>query len=130
MNRKRSSLKTSTVIMLRRCPEDVWASPVAQMAKNPPTMRETCVGKIPWRRKWQPIPVSLPGESHGQRSSVGYSPWGHQELGMIGRLSTQKMISNYYNYGTVLVPEWAQWCRLFLKEIALANPYNHNQNNK
>ena len=33
-----------------------------------------------WRRKWQPAPVFLPGESHGQRSLVGYSPWSHQEL--------------------------------------------------
>ena len=32
------------------------------------------VGKIPWRRKWQPSPVFLPGKSHGQRSLVGYSP--------------------------------------------------------
>ena len=38
------------------------------------------VGKIPWRRKWQPTPVFLPGESHGQRSLVGYSPWGCKEL--------------------------------------------------
>ena len=36
------------------------------------------VGKIPWRRKWQPTPVFLPGESHGQRNLVGYSPWGHR----------------------------------------------------
>ena len=36
------------------------------------------VGKIPWRRKWQPTPVFLPGESHGQRSLAGYSPWGHK----------------------------------------------------
>jgi len=34
------------------------------------------VGKIPWRRKWQPTPVILSGESHGQRSPVGYSPKG------------------------------------------------------
>ena len=32
------------------------------------------VGKIPWRRKWQPSPVFVPGESHGQRSLVGYCP--------------------------------------------------------
>ena len=32
------------------------------------------VGKIPWRRKWQHTPVFLPGESHGRRSLVGYSP--------------------------------------------------------
>ena len=33
--------------------------------------------EIPWRRKWHPTPVFLPGESHGQRSLAGYSPWGH-----------------------------------------------------
>ena len=38
------------------------------------------VGKIPWRRAWQPSPVFLPGESNGHRSLVGYSPWGHKEL--------------------------------------------------
>ena len=35
-------------------------------------------GRFLWRRKWQPTPVFLPGESHGQRSLVGYSPWGHR----------------------------------------------------
>ena len=40
------------------------------------------VGKIPWRRAWQPTPVSLPGEFHAQRSLVGYSPWGRKELNM------------------------------------------------
>ena len=38
------------------------------------------VRKLPWRRKWQPTPVFLPGKSHGQRSLAGYSPWGHKEL--------------------------------------------------
>ena len=37
------------------------------------------VGKIPWRRAWHPTPVSLPGESHGQRSLAGHSPWGRRE---------------------------------------------------
>ena len=41
------------------------------------------VGKILWRRKWQPTPVCLPGESHGQRSLVGYIPWGCKESDMI-----------------------------------------------
>ena len=45
------------------------------------------VGKIPWRRAWQPTPVLLPGESHGQRRLEGYSPWGHQELDTIEWLS-------------------------------------------
>ena len=40
------------------------------------------VRKIPWRRKWQPIPVLLPGESHGQRSLAGCYPWGRRESGM------------------------------------------------
>ena len=48
--------------------------------------------KIPWRRKWQPTPVFLPGKSHGQGSLAGYSPrgrkgWDTTELGVAGRLS-------------------------------------------
>ena len=39
-----------------------------------------------WRRKWQPTPVLLPGKSHGQRSLVGYSPWGHKESDKTKRL--------------------------------------------
>ena len=38
------------------------------------------VGKIPWRRAWQPTPVFLPGESHGQESLAGYSPWDRKKL--------------------------------------------------
>ena len=40
------------------------------------------VRKMPWRRAWQPTPVSLPGEPHGQRSLAGYSPWGCEESDM------------------------------------------------
>ena len=39
------------------------------------------VSKIPWRRKWQPSPVFLPGKSHGQRSLVDCSAWGHKRVG-------------------------------------------------
>ena len=57
---------------------------MAQMVKNLPAMWETgfdpWVGKIPWRRKWQPTPVLLPGESHGQRRLMGYSPYGCKEV--------------------------------------------------
>ena len=38
------------------------------------------VGKILWRRKWQPTPVFLPGEFQGQRNVEGYSPWGSQRV--------------------------------------------------
>ena len=44
------------------------------------TWVQSWVGKIPWSRKWQPTPEILPEKSHGQRSLVGYSPWGHKEL--------------------------------------------------
>ena len=68
----------------------LWASLVAQRLKHLPGIRETqvrsWVGKIPWRRQWQPTPVLLPGESHGGRSLVGYSPWGHKELDTTERL--------------------------------------------
>ena len=38
------------------------------------------IPEIPWRREWQPTPVFLPGEFHGQRSVAGYSPWGCEEM--------------------------------------------------
>ena len=44
-------------------------------------------GKTPWRRKRQPTPVLLSGQFHGQRSLVGYSPWGHKESVMTERLT-------------------------------------------
>ena len=64
------------------------ASLVAQLVKNPPAMQETWVWslgwEIPWRREWQPTPVFLPGESHGQRSLEGYSPQGCKKSDMTG----------------------------------------------
>ena len=72
---------------------------VAQMVKNPPAIREMWVPSlgwedplekgraihysILWRRKRQPTPVLLPEKFHGQRSLVGYSPWGHKESNTI-----------------------------------------------
>ena len=65
------------------------ASKEALVVKNLPACRyrrikrlslDPWVGKIPWNRKWQPTPGFLPGESHGQRSLVGYSPQGCREL--------------------------------------------------
>ena len=40
-----------------------------------------------WRRKWQPTPVFLPGESHGQKSLEDYSPWGHKKSDTTERLT-------------------------------------------
>ena len=68
------------------------ASLMAHTVKNLPAMQETqvwslSVRKIPWRRKWQPIPLFLPGEIHGQRTLPGYSPWGRKELDTTERLT-------------------------------------------
>ena len=58
------------------------------MVKNPPANAgdagrrhgfDPWVGKVPWRREWQPTPLFLPGESHRQRSLASYNPWGSKE---------------------------------------------------
>ena len=93
---------------------------IAQLVKNPPAMQKTLVhswvrkipqrrarllrlkfgrpgfdswvGKIPWTRAWQPTPVFLTGESHGQRSLGGYSPLGYKEWDMPKQRSTAQYI--------------------------------------
>ena len=62
---------------------------------------------IPWRKEWLPTPVFLPGDSHGQRSLAGYSPWGCKESdtteGLIhifkGPISTYSHIVRYWGFG-------------------------------
>ena len=65
-----------------RLPSSVFLGFLGGSEGNPPAVWETWVhpwvGKIPWRREQLPTPVFFPGESHGQRSMVGYSPWGCQ----------------------------------------------------
>ena len=86
-------IKESRYLCLLICNEikeeyaEIWASQVALVVKNPPTnagnMRckfDPWVWKIPWKRAWQPSPVFLPGESHWQKSLVGYNPQGRIEL--------------------------------------------------
>ena len=53
------------------------------------------VEKILWRRKWQPTTVFLLGKSHGQRSLVGYSPWGCKESDTTGQLHTHTHTHTY-----------------------------------
>ena len=76
--------------------------PVAQMVKNRPQCGrlgfDPWVRKIPWRRKWRPSPVFLPGEAHGQRSLVGYSPWDHRESDMTEPLTLTLMYVLLYKY--------------------------------
>ena len=73
-----------------------WGFPCVAVVKNPPANAGNSKDagsiswfwKMPWRRKWQPIPIFMPEKSHGQRSLAGYSPKGHKELDMTERLST------------------------------------------
>ena len=51
------------------------------------------IRKIAWRRAWQPTPVFLAEEVHGQRSLAGYGPWGRKESDTTERLSTQHSLS-------------------------------------
>ena len=66
------------------------------------------VGKIPWKRKWQPTLVFLPGKFHGQRSLVDYSPWGCKELTWLGT----ELLSGTVEFGTQVVE--CQSLRIFL----------------
>ena len=55
-------------------------------------------GEIPWRRKWQPAPVFLPGKSLGQRNLAGYSLWGPKESDTIERLRTHTSLLTCLTY--------------------------------
>ena len=64
------------------------------------------VGKIPWRREWQPTPVFLPGEPHGQRSLAGYSPWGRKESDMTEWLTNNNWESLEMKVGEHQFSSW------------------------
>ena len=83
------------------CPINICASLVAQTVKRQSTIGRPVfhpwVGKIPWKRKWQPTPVLLPGKSRGLRSLVGYSPWGHKESDTTEQLHHSTTSSHFRN---------------------------------
>ena len=57
----------------------------------------------PWRRKWQPTPVFLPGKSHGQRSLAGYSPWCcRQNWTWLGTCQQQVVFEHHFNFVMLL----------------------------
>ena len=76
---KRQSLEDGLPVYFR-----LGASLVGLLVKTPPTSAtdwgfNPWVGKVPWRREWQPTPVCLPGESQEQQNLEGYSSWGLKE---------------------------------------------------
>ena len=81
------SIERHLMEVIKSC-DHLWKSILgtSQVVKTRLPLHETLesrfdplVGKIPWSRAWQPTPVFLPGDSHGQRSLAGYSPWGCKE---------------------------------------------------
>ena len=96
------------------------------------------VRKIPWRRKWHPTPVLLPGKSHGQRSLAGYRPWSHKESDITEQLnlrtSTQDSTWNSFNefYLKFVVFREHETCQRegmqFLKTKAIICDYFKNAN--
>ena len=74
------------------------------MVKNPVVKRpgfNPWVGKIPWRREWQPTPVFLSEKSHGQRSLVGDSPGVTKESDTTEQLSNSNILVYYLDIRTI-----------------------------
>ena len=93
----------------------IWTS--LSSVKNLPAIQETWVQFLGWEdcwtRKWQPTPVFLPGKSHGQRSLVGYSPWGYKESDMTEHAHTITQYA-FMQFSLILVFEvhgGSQFCR-------------------
>ena len=86
------------------------------------------VWRIPWRRAWQPTPVFLPGESHGQRCLVGYSPWGckesnavHFSCSAVSRLFVTPWTATCQASLSII----NSWSLLKLTSVELVMPSNH-----
>ena len=83
------------------------------MVKNPPAYAGDArdlgsiprTGRFPWNRKWQPAPVFLPVEFQGQRSLVGYCPWGHTELD-----TTEQLTLSLFHYRLLQEIEYSSLC--------------------
>ena len=80
------STHISRFISLVSLPLPWWLKPYSICLQCRRPGFNSWVRKISWRRKWHPTPVALPGKSHGRRSLVGYSPWGHKESDTTERL--------------------------------------------
>ena len=104
---------------------------VAQMVKHLPATRETWVQSLgwedPWRRKWQPTPVLLPGKSHGWRSLVGYSPWCCKESDTTERLHYQSK-TVHFREGIQSNRQWKEKLKCLLSSCP--NPKSHRSDPK
>ena len=86
------------------------------------------VGKIPWKREWQSTPGSFPGESHGQRSLAGFSPWGHKESDMTERLTHSRYLITYWMlpiFPSLNSQERIWWVKFSFATMSHHNPWIH-----
>ena len=84
------------------------------------------VRKIPWRRKWHPAPLFLPGKSHGQRSLVDYSPWGRQELYTIERACMHVYVLAHTHSCTLVNCQPHETCAFFFYFVDWFIPWKLN----
>ena len=76
------------------------------------------IGKIPWKKKWQPSAVFLPGKPHGQRRLVGYSPWGRKELDTTESVHPCAQHTHTYTHGLLQDIEYSSCPRtLFIHSL-------------
>ena len=92
-NYHRIFLDSYDIVLPRWLPGFYSKEPICQCKNHKRQAFNPWVRKIPWRGKWQPTPVFLPREFHGQRSLVGYSPWGCNESNTTEQLSTAQQHS-------------------------------------
>ena len=93
-------IKHMTLLVLNGLPWWLWWWRIHLQRRRPAF--SPWVGKIPWRRKWQPTAIFLPEESHGQRSLVGYSPWGGKESNTDWAPNTHSPVNSFQEK-----PRWA-----------------------
>ena len=88
-----SSFPSQTVMLLvHGSPFWLQAGSTVKLCPFLPFWEALWVGKISWRRAWQPTPVFLPAQSHGQRSLADHSPWGRNESDMTERLNSNSAL--------------------------------------
>ena len=102
------SLAFQDACQCRRCRFDPW------------------VRKIPWKRKWQPTPVFLPGKFHGQTSLVGYSPWGRSQRVRHDWAHIHTFQEEVQAFLLYLSPFW--FCVVFSSYFLLFSTTPHNNN--
>ena len=115
-------LTLSLRLVIRGC-ERPWAS---QCRRDNRLGFDPWVGKMPWRKAWQPTPIFLPAESPRTEELEDYSPWGHKELETTEQLSTQclSMPLNSYRFliiGLFLLRRYAiDWFKNWICQVILS----------